>query len=95
MHLFPGLVPLQSPAVWPHIRRTDLYDLVFVLHVVEPDSIGAGFTWSALSGLGHLNLPPSTNDACLGSTTSDLQLILTTIITLMLIAPPRPQRLRF
>jgi hypothetical protein len=44
MHLFPDLVPPQSRAVWPHTRRTDLYDLVFVLHVVEPDSIGAGFT---------------------------------------------------
>lgn len=94
MHLSPDLVPPQSHAAWPHTRRIDLYDLVFVLHVVEPDSIGAGFTLSALSGLGHPNLPPSTNDAC-PVRLPDLQLILTTIITLMLITTPRPQRLRF
>ena len=82
------------PAVWPHTRRTDLYDLVSLLHVVEPDSPGAGFTLSALQVYGHLIF--QSLQRCLpGSTITSLQLIFTTIITLMLIAPPRPQRLRF
>ncbi|KAH7196859.1 uncharacterized protein B0J16DRAFT_259704 [Fusarium flagelliforme] len=100
MHLSPDLVPPRSlasdhmPAVWPHTRRTDLYDLVSLLHVVEPDSPGAGFTLSALQVYGHLIF--QLLQRCLpGSTITSLQLIFTTIIALMLIAPPRPQRLRF
>lgn len=38
-------------AVWPLIRRFMIFTTWSVLHVVEFDSIGAGFTLSAPSGL--------------------------------------------